>query len=502
MSAKVIDRGAVDQASQFLRHLSSARQVYALYPAGHPKRVEEIQQALESLRKLRALLRGEPVLFVTRHAIYLGPVLLARDSLSRYGLVDAFEKAGIEAIEPLVYVTAEDVDKLVQIVLGELELTAEFDGLTLNRVKPDFDPDEDDSGRSVLRRSYALGLEILRHTAASVVSGQPVDLRAPGQLVSQLSEQVMQDPTQALMLATIRSHDEYTYYHMLNVCLLSLAMGYAVGLGPDQIVALGLGALLHDVGKVNVPVDVLQHVGALTPEQWRMIQRHPVEGAGIIFATGENLEQLTAAIVLEHHAGYDLSGYPKLSNRAHPSLPARMVAVADCFDAVTTTRPYRRAEERRQALNILLAGAGRGYDPRIVRTFVRLQGLFPVGSLIRLTTGAIGVVVRNHESLLARPRVRIVLDPKGDPCDPFELDLAETRDDGSYRWDVERSMDPAEVGVDMMALVLSGDLESPPREREPGPGLVHEPAHGETPPPGYVDTYAAQPGLGMATRPE
>jgi hypothetical protein len=173
-----------------------------------------------------------------------------------------------------------------------------------------------------------------------------------------------------------------------------------------------------------------------------------------------------------------------------------MVAVADCFDAVTTTRPYRRAEERRQALNILLSGAGRGYDPRIVRAFVRLQGLFPIGSLVRLTNGAAGVVIRNHETLLARPRVRIVLDPRGEPCDPFELDLSETRADGSFRWTVERSMDPEEVGVDMVSLVLAGSLESVAPSPGPQPGLVHEPAHGETPPPGY--TAPRHPRLGMA----
>jgi len=170
-----------------------------------------------------------------------------------------------------------------------------------------------------------------------------------------------------------------------------------------------------------------------------------------------------------------------------------MVAVADCFDAVTTTRPYRRAEERRQALNILLTGAGRGYDPRVVRTFVRLQGLFPVGSLVRLTNGAVGVVVRNHEALLARPRVRIMLDSSDTPCTPFELDLAETHGDGSFRWDVERSMDPSELGIDMTSLILSGELESAPIVSGPQPGLVHEPGHGEEPPPGYDDIAAARP---------
>jgi hypothetical protein len=233
-------------------------------------------------------------------------------------------------------------------------------------------------------------------------------------------------------------------------------------------------------------VDVLQHVGALSLEQWRLVQRHPVEGAAIMLVTGDSLFQTTAAIVLEHHAAYDLSGYPTLSGRPHPSLPARMVAVADCFDAVTTTRPYRKAEERRQALNILLAGAGRGYDPRVVRTFVRLLGLFPVGSLVRLTDKSIGVVVRNHDRLLSRPQVRIMLDDKGDPCDPFEVDLSQRGSEGSFLWNVERSMDPSEVGLDMVSVVLSGEIEpSEPVAQAEEPGLLHDPGHSETKPEGY-----------------
>jgi HD-GYP domain-containing protein (c-di-GMP phosphodiesterase class II) len=490
VKTRAVSRAMLYQASEFVRHLSSARQIYALYPSGHPNRVDTIRDALVAVRKLRSVMDSDPVLFVTRHAMYLGPVLLARDSLSRYGLVDAFEKAGVEAVEPLAPITEADIDKLVRVLLSELPLNTVFEGMTINRIKPDVDAEEDEVG-SGLRRSYALGLEVLRHTAADIASGEGINLGAASRLVEQLSDQVFRDPTQALMLATVRSHDEYTYYHMLNVCLLSIAMGYAVGLNPDQIMALGMGALLHDVGKVNVPVDLLQHVGPLSPDQWRVIQRHPVEGAGMVFGTGDGLSQLTAVIVLEHHAAFDLTGYPRLSNRPHPALPARMVAVADCFDAVTTNRPYRRAEERRQALNILLAGAGRGYDPRVVRTFVRLQGLFPIGSLVRLTDGDVGVVVRNHDTLLARPTVRILLDAQGSPSDPFELDLTQMQPDGSFRWEVERSMDPHEIGVDMMSLILSGELEtSPARAADAQPGLVHEPAHGEQGPPGYVEAPA------------
>jgi HD-GYP domain-containing protein (c-di-GMP phosphodiesterase class II) len=493
MSTGVVSasRDALEDASQLLRALSSARQVYGLYPSGHPNRQQATDAALESIRRLRRSLAADPVVFIVRHAVYLGSVLMPRDSLTRYGLVDAFEKAGISAVEVLPGVREADIDVLVRILLGELSLDAELHGLALNRIRPDLDKEDDETERlSDMRRSYALGLEVLRHSAAAVAAGRPLDLEPTTRLVQQLSDQVIKDPTQALLLATLRSHDEYTYYHMLNVCLLSLALGYAVGLNPEQIVSLGIGALLHDVGKVYVPVEVLQHVGALNQEQWRLIQKHPVDGAGIVLSTGGTVLQPAAAIILEHHAAYNLSGYPPISGRSHPSLPARMVAVADCFDAVTTNRPYRKGEERRQGLNILLSGAGRGYDPRVVRTFVRLLGLFPVGSLVRLTNGAVGVVVRNHDQMLARPTIRLVLDANGTPCDPEELDLSEAASSGGFRWEVERSMDPWELGVDMTSLVLSGEVESPSMSEEPGPGLVHEPAHGETPPAGYVDTHA------------
>src|SRR5439155_3523652 len=132
MTGRAAPRAALEQAGQFLRHLSAARQVYALYPSRHPKRVEPIHLALEALRGLRGALQGDPVIFIIRHALYLGSVLLPRDSLARYGLVHAFEEAGVEAIETLPMVTAGDIDKLIRVVLGELGLDTIFEGMALN----------------------------------------------------------------------------------------------------------------------------------------------------------------------------------------------------------------------------------------------------------------------------------------------------------------------------------------------------------------------------------
>jgi hypothetical protein len=213
-----------------------------------------------------------------------------------------------------------------------------------------------------------------------------------------------------------------------------------------------------------------------------------VDGAGLVLITSRNAYHPAVATVLEHHSAYDGSGYPALSGRRAPALSSRIVAVADCFDAMTSKRSYRKPEERRQALNILQAGAGRAFDPRVVRTFVRLMGVFPVGSLVQLTTGEVAAVVRNHERLLARPTVRLLIDARGNQCDPEERDLAEQDAAGGFRWSVQRSVDPVEVGIDMLSLLASGrlDVPAPP---EVGPGLVHEPAPGEVPPSGFVEAH-------------
>jgi HD domain len=321
-----------------------------------------------------------------------------------------------------------------------------------------------------------------------MLAGRPADLDATVRLTEHLAELIASDPAQALLLTTVKSYDEYTYHHMVNVCILSLALARAIGLSRDHAIALGIGGLLHDVGKVKVPAEVLQHDGALDEEQWRLIQRHPVDGAGLVLITSRNAYHPAVATVLEHHAAYDGSGYPTLSGRRSPSLPARIVSVADCFDAVTSKRSYRKPEERRQALSLLQAGAGRAFDPRVVRTFVRMVGIFPVGSLVRLSSGEVAVVVRNHDRLLARPVVRLVLDAGGEEAEGEEVDLSETDGTGDHVRTVTRSVDPLEVGVDMLSLLASTRFDVPP-PLDTGPGLVHEPAPTEEPPEGYVEAH-------------
>lgn len=488
-------REAMRTSRAFLGSLSAAHQTYRLYPDGHPNRAEVVRDLHARARSLATASRGDAVVFCTRHSFYLGPSLLSRESLSLNRLIEAFEAIGLEAVEILTSCTEADIDGFARTLVGERPMGESLGGVMLNRVRPELDPEDNDlQGLLNLLRSYAIGLDVLRETAEKVVAGEDTDLDATRRVVSGLATQVARDPSQALLVSAVKSYDEYTYYHMMNVCILSIALGHSLGLRQDQVATLGLGALLHDVGKMRVPREVLNHVGPLDQEQWRLIQRHPVEGAGLILLNDQDLIDPAAAIILEHHAAFDLSGYPKLSGRPRPSLPARLVSVADCYDAVTAKRSYRNAEEPREALAILQSGVGKGFDPVVVRTFVRLLGLFPVGSLVMLSSGEVAVVLRNHDELFARPTVRLVLDASGTPCAPEERDLSALARDGSYVWSVERSMDPTELGLDMLSVILQGEPED---EVESEGGLVHEPSFGEAPPPGYVDTHE-HPGEGAA----
>lgn len=482
-------RAAVDEFRAVLAQLAASLQTFMLYPAGHPSREEANRAVVDGVHAVATELGEPPKLFIARHGFYLGPLLMARESLTFSRLLQAFESAGVEAIELMPTITIEEVDTLTRALLGEEKL--KLGGATavkINHIKPAMG-EETERERKVAEMlvTYASGLELVHEASVSLNNEGEVDLNRTRVWVEHIADEVSRDPRQALLITTVKSYDDYTYYHMLNVCLLSIALGFAIGLDREQVVLLGIGGLLHDVGKAKVPLEVLNSPGAPSEEGWRLIQRHPVDGAGMMFVTTKELYHPAASIILEHHAAFDLGGYPSLSGRPHPSLPARIISVADSFDAITSKRPYREPEDRRQALNILFASAGKGYDPRIVRAFARLLGVFPIGSLVRLSNEEVGLVLANHDQLLARPVVRIILDSTGTPTAPFERDLSQRGPTGDYLFSVVKSLTPEELGLDMAELLRAERLEE--SQMSPLGGLLHEPSFGEAAPEGYVEPH-------------
>lgn len=479
---------AVEAAGQLLRALASARQTVALYPRGHPARdqhAHELDVAATALRE--ATPRGEPTIHVDRGGLYLGTTLLVHPSLSLGSLTQTLLAAGVESLTLTRGATAADLEALAEVVAEGREAPPRLGGALVNAVRPADNAEEPWQQRlRDLRRAYAGGYQALGEASARVADGLPVDLERVSGAVENLVDEVSQDTGYGLLLSAAKSYDEYTYFHMVNVCLLSVALGEALGLRRDQVLVLGLGALLHDIGKVYVPEDVLRATGSLDEEQWRLVQRHPIDGAGLLLSTGAGLFHPAAAVVLEHHAGYDGGGYPEI--HGHGQSPAsRVVAVADCFDAVTSRRPYREPLSRHEALGILVHEAGTGFDPAAVGAFERLLGEYPTGSLVELTSGEIAVVVRPGAQP-DRPTVLVLLDGAGAEADVAEHDLG--ADERLPR--IARRLSERDAGVDLSRFVVSGELHARTPAPEADGGLVHEPSPGEPPPAGYVDTHGEE----------
>jgi len=260
-------------------------------------------------------------------------------------------------------------------------------------------------------------------------AGQGLDLDGASTAVSALLDQTFAQPSAALLLSNVKSHHEYTFYHSVNTCILSLALGRLVGIPERGLLLMGTGALLHDIGKVGVSTAVLQHPGRLSPEQWNEIRRHPQIGAEAILAAAGAGQEVTAAIAFEHHARYDGSGYPRLIYNDHTQgghkgpqhFFSRLVAVTDTYDAITTRRSYRRAEPPSRALHVLLQGSGTSYDPDFVLAFIHLMGVYPPGSFLRLTSGKIAMITHPAQEPDGMPGAVLVIDEEDRLIDEPEL---------------------------------------------------------------------------------
>ncbi|MFH1736943.1 MAG: HD domain-containing phosphohydrolase, partial [Actinomycetota bacterium] len=284
-------------------------------------------------------------------------------------------------------------------------------------------------------------------------AGRGINVGKVEKLVSTLSDALFKDQLNLLGLTVIKSYDETTFYHSVNTCILCLSLGNNLSLDGDKLAALGAAALLHDIGKVNIPKNLTTKPLPLTPEEFETMKRHPIEGADIL-SQMPGMHKLSMVVAFEHHAGYDLSGYPKLTNKERPHLYSRIVQIADSYEAGTSVRPFKGSKLPDQVLAEIVRQSGRVYDPVITKSFVQTLSIFPVGSVVLLDSGEIAVVYLTNQNDLARPKIKIAVDENGKNIVPAEsavVELSErVKKDGPYRRSIIRVIDPWELGIDIV----------------------------------------------------
>ncbi|MBF0641832.1 HD-GYP domain-containing protein [Pseudomonas protegens] len=273
-------------------------------------------------------------------------------------------------------------------------------------------------------------LKICAHSKKAVMQmfqevrmGQAIELVQVDELVHNISSSLLRHPDVLISLARLKTADDYTYMHSVAVCALMVAVARQLELPVEQVHQAGVAGLLHDIGKLTIPDSILNKPEKLSADEFERIKLHPAAG-GAILRQNPQLDALVLDVCLHHHEKIDGSGYPHHLAGEQISLFAQMGAVCDVYDAVTSTRPYNRGWDPAEALQRMSGWTGH-FGPRVLQALVKCVGIYPVGSLVRLNSGKLAVVLEQNSESLLLPKVKVFFSTRSKmPLPQRVLDLS------------------------------------------------------------------------------
>lgn len=313
--------------------------------------------------------------------------------------------------------------------------------------------DEEGTGIAAARQVYGSAVETAETLWLAAKAGDKPDPNAARRTIDSLARLVAQDRTSLMALTALKRYDNYTFTHMVNVSVLAMAQARSLNLEGPMIREFGFAALMHDIGKVNTPLDVLNKPDKLTKDEFDQMKQHVVDGAHILRRTPE-MPALVPVVAFEHHLRQDLSGYPENIGHRDLNLCTQIVSIADVYDALRSNRIYREGLPSERIRAIMTQKDSPAFHTKLLRRFINLMGLFPVGTLVRLSNDEVAVVTHEHPTDPFRPQVKVLLDRLGQAHEtPTIVNTWEADAHGNFHFAVVEAVDPDTVQIDPLSFL-------------------------------------------------
>ncbi len=331
--------------------------------------------------------------------------------------------------------------------------------------KLEFFKDEDiyidsEDQKKFSKEVYFKSISLVKEVIESINQQKALNIRKAKRLMQNAVNAIMQDESTLLGLANIKNYDEYTFNHSVNVAIYAIALGQRIGIPKKHLSHLGMAGLFHDIGKTKIPKEILNKSGKLSSQEWTMMRAHPLVGAEIVMRMKEWGELSTRLIdaAFEHHLKYDLTGYPRLTRKRKITLFGRIVTIADFYDALVRPRVYNRFPYvSEKILGLMLERSGKDFDPAIVKVFINMIGIFPLGTLVLLNTNEMGIVsqIQEDSELIDRPKVCLLYYSDGDYRKGKMVDLREM-DEGTkdFKRSIVKTLDPNEYNINVAEFLI------------------------------------------------
>ena len=420
-----------------LRRLASGVRNSTLYAPDHPLVARNLAGLVTALA---ALHQQQPSIAV---GIVGNDLVVADTPMHRVSatMTELIRKLKDNKVERIAFERGVTQDQLVTLMsnlarlgskAGDADKDLSTTHIKVGRLKSNEDKKKDGpSDMAAIRQMYSNAVQAAEMVYQSAeVEGVP-DAPAAIETVDGLADAVTQNRTALMALTAMRNYDNYTFTHMVNVSILAMAQARALGIDGKLLREFGTSALMHDIGKVRTPKEILNKPGKLTDDEFVIMRRHTVDGAEILRRTRE-MPILAPIVAFEHHLRLDGSGYPFTVERASMNLGSMLCAISDVYDAMRSQRAYQNAHPTDRIIAVLKRNEGAQLDQNLVRRFIQLLGIYPPGNLVKLSTGEVAVVLRVHAPDPHRPRVRVLFTAAEKRLElPFERNLWELQPDQS-----------------------------------------------------------------------